>query len=377
MKNQLSKIRLGILGGGQLAKMLALKSHEMGIQPYILSANAQDPAVVVSPYFTQGRLNSKKDLKSFLKKTDLVIFENEFVDMVLLSSLSAQLKAPVHPKPKIMNLLQDRLKQKKLFKKYSIPTANFIAVESQKQIQDLSNMFPEKVVFKKRLQGYDGGGILIVQDVTQTQKIKQFTNKKTKWIAEEYIRFKKELAIILVRNRKKQIVELPLVETYQKNACCLWVKGPCQHEQKDSLVKKLKTMMDKIDYEGVMAFELFDTKEGTLLVNELAPRVHNSGHYSLDALSEDQFSLHIKAVLNLDIKTPKKCSGGFAMLNLLGEKKPTKWLPPAGTKLYWYGKKESRPGRKMGHINNLDSSPNKALTTLVDFLDNMKNKRPA
>ena len=126
-------------------------------------------------------------------------------------------------------------------------------------------------------------------------------------------------------------------------------------------------MMNEIHYEGVMAFELFETKQGTLLVNEIAPRVHNSGHYSLDALSEDQFSLHIKAVLNMELVAPVKISGGFAMLNLLGEKASSQWLPPAGTRLHWYGKMESRPGRKMGHLNNLDSTANKALSTLLNF----------
>ncbi len=375
MKNRLSKVRLGILGGGQLARMMALKSHEMGIQPYILSSHPQDPAAQVTSHFIQGNLNSKKDLKNFLNKVDLVIFENEFVDMTLLSSIVAKSKTPVHPKPKTMHLLQDRMKQKKLLKKHFIPTSNFIEIHSLKQIQNLSKMFPEKIVLKKRLQGYDGTGILIIKDIKKTKEIQQFFGKNIQLIAEEYIPFKKELAIILVRNRKKQIVELPLVETHQKDACCLWVRGPVQHAQKDNLVKKLKVMMNEIDYEGVMAFELFETKEGSLMVNELAPRVHNSGHYSLDALSEDQFSLHIKAVLNLDIQTSKKFTGGFAMLNLLGEKQSKKWLYPPGTKLYWYGKKESRPGRKMGHINNLDSSPNKALVSLLDFLNNMKNKR--
>lgn len=367
MKNRLSTVKLGILGGGQLARMMALKSHEMGIKPYILSSHPQDPAAQITPYFIQGRIDSKKDLKKFLNKVDLAIFENEFLDPTLLYEASIATNTPVHPKPKTMHLLQDRLNQKKLLKKYKIPTAPFIAVSSYKEINTLTNLFPKGTVLKKRQQGYDGYGTLIVKNIKEDKKIKQFLNKKPQLIAEEYIPFKKEMAIILVRNRKKQIIELPLVETYQEQACCLWVKGPYRHQKKDTLVKKLKTMMNQIDYEGVMAFELFETQQGSLLVNEIAPRVHNSGHYSLNALSEDQFSLHIKAVLNLDLQTPKKSSGGFAMLNLLGEKIPSQWLPPAGTTLHWYGKTESRPGRKMGHLNNLDSTPNKALSTLLNL----------
>ena len=347
--------------------MIALKSHEMGIKPYVLSAHPQDPAAQITPYFIQGKINSKKDLKKFLSQVDLAIFENEFLDPVLLHDASIASNTPIHPKPKIMNLLQDRLNQKKLFKKYKIPTARFIEVHSPKQIKALAGLFPAGIVLKKRQQGYDGYGTLITKNILEDKRVQSFLNKKPKIIAEEFIPFKKELAIILVRNRKKQIIELPLVETYQEQARCTWVKGPCRHQKKDSLVKKLKTMMNEINYEGVMAFELFETKKGSLLVNETAPRVHNSGHYSLDALSEDQFSLHIKAVLNMELVSPVKKSGGFAMLNLLGEKTPHQWLPPAGTILHWYGKTESRPGRKMGHLNNLDSTPNKALATLLDF----------
>ncbi len=383
MENRLSKIKLGILGGGQLARMMALKSHEMGIKPYVLSPHPQDPAVQVTPYSIKGKTNSKKDLKHFLSKVDLAVFENEFLDPALLHTASLANNTPIHPKPKIMRILQDRLSQKHLLKKYKIPTASFIEVHSRKQINELTDLFPNGMVLKKRQHGYDGYGICVLEahsaDSQKTSplkesKIKQFTEGKPKLIAEEYIPFKRELALILVRNRKKQIVEFPLVETHQKQACCLWVKGPYRHQKKDTLVKKLKTMINDIDYEGVMAFELFETKTGSLLVNEIAPRVHNSGHYSMNALSEDQFSLHIKAVLNMDIQVPFKLSGGFAMLNLLGEEASPQWLPPPGTTLHWYGKTESRPGRKMGHLNSLSASPNKALAPLLNFLTEIKGK---
>ena len=367
MKNKLSEIKLGIMGGGQLARMMVLKSHEMGIKPFVLSPHLTDPAAQVTPFFIQGKLSSKRDLKKFLKQVDLAVFENEFLDPIQLHEASIANNTPIYPQPKIMHLLQDRLSQKKLLKKYNISTARFIEISSAKHINMINQVFSKSAVLKARRQGYDGYGTLILKNTSDKEPIKQFVDKNKHIIAEEFIPFKKELAIILIRNRKKQIVELPLVETYQENACCVWVKGPCKHPKKDSLVKKLKSLINQIEYEGVIAFELFETKKGDLLVNEIAPRVHNSGHYSLDALSEDQFSLHIKAVLNLDIQTPKKCANGFAMLNLLGEETQKPWLPPAGTRLHWYSKAESRPGRKMGHLNNLDSTANKALATLLDF----------
>ena len=367
MKNKLSEIKLGILGGGQLARMMVLKSHEMGIKPYVLSAEPTDPAAQITSHFIEGKLSSQRDLKRFLRQVDLAVFENEFLDPIQLHEASIANDTPVYPQPKIMHLLQDRLSQKKLLKKYNIPTARFIEISSIKQMNILNQVFPKNSVLKARKQGYDGYGTLILKNTSNKEPIKQFIHKNKYIIAEEYIPFKKELALILVRNRKKQTIELSLVETHQENACCVWVKGPCRHPKKDTLVKKLKSLINQIEYEGVIAFELFETKKGDLLVNEIAPRVHNSGHYSLDALSEDQFSLHIKAVLNMDLQTPTKCANGFAMLNLLGQENNKIWLPPTGTKLHWYSKTESRPGRKMGHLNNLDSTPNKALATLLDF----------
>ena len=372
MENRLSKVKLGILGGGQLARMLSLKCHEMGIKPYVLSPHPQDPACQVTPYFVKGSLSSKRDLKNFLKQVDLTIFENEFLNPSLLHSASLDTNTPIHPTPKVMNLLQDRLNQKQLLTKYKIPTAPFVAVQAKKPFSALTRLFPNGLVLKKRHQGYDGQGTFIVQNFSNKTLVKQaklFIQNHSPLIAEKYVPFKKELAIILVRNRKNQTVELPLVETFQEKACCVWVKGPVRHAKTPALVKKMTHMMKEINYEGVMAFELFETKKGALWVNEMAPRVHNSGHYSLNGLSEDQFSLHIKAVLNMDIQTPLMRAGGFAMLNLLGEQQPPfkKWLPPPNTSLHWYGKKDSRPGRKMGHINSLDRTAQKALSTLLDF----------
>ena len=377
MQNQLAKIKIGILGGGQLARMLALKCHDMGIRPFVLSARPQDPAGQVTPYFVQGKLNSLKDLKKILSRVDLAIFENEFLDSRLLHTASISANTPIHPKPKVMNLLQDRLHQKKLLRKHKIPTARFIDLSDRDGgVSALEGLFPEGAVLKKRHQGYDGYGIFMLHphSKTHTEDARRFAKQNPRLIAEEYIPFKKELALILIRNRNQQFAELPLVETRQENLRCLWVKGPVKHSGQNALIKKLKALLNDINYEGVMAFELFDTKEGALMVNELAPRVHNSGHYSLDALSEDQFSLHIKAVLNMDIKSPLKRAGGFAMLNLLGGQVPGKWLTPAGAVLHWYGKQEGRAGRKLGHLNHLAETPSKALAPLLDFLKKGQKK---
>ena len=380
MENKLSKIKLGILGGGQLARMLALKCHELGIKPFILSANKADPAAEVSAFHMEGDLQSKKHLKKFLKTVDLATFENEFLNMDLLEQAAAAAGRPIHPKPKVMHLLQDRITQKKLLEKHNIPTAYFRSGQGLQDLTAFTRLFPHGAVLKKRRQGYDGGGVKMIKNSKELFKAKNFILKnKDHLMIEEFVPFKKEAALILARSRKRQIVELPLVETHQKNACCVWVKGPSQHKQKNKLVQKLKTFLNHIDYEGVMAFELFDTPSGDLWVNEIAPRVHNSGHYSLDALSECQFTLHIKAVLNLNLTSPMLLKNGFAMLNLLGGEGALNWkhsspskklLNPeaaAPARLYWYGKVHSRLQRKMGHVNVLASTPAKALNRALQI----------
>ena len=167
------------------------------------------------------------------------------------------------------------------------------------------------------------------------------------------------------RNRRGEIAYLPLVESRQEQARCLWVKGPIKLAKMENLKKRISRFLNRVGYEGIIAFELFDSRN-ELIINELAPRVHNSGHYSLDALSEDQFTLHLKAIVNARLRSPHPLGKGFAMLNLLGEKSITpRWQLPAEIKLHWYGKKDNRPGRKMGHINVVGSSPTQALNKVL------------
>jgi 5-(carboxyamino)imidazole ribonucleotide synthase len=222
-------------------------------------------------------------------------------------------------------------------------------------------------------------------------------------IAEEFIPFRRELAVILARSRSGDIVQLPVVETYQENSKCLWVKGPIKEDKVlKALISKFKKLMKTIDYTGVLAFELFDTKTG-YLVNELAPRVHNSGHYSQDAVDIDQFALHLQCILGMKLAQPRLRTKSFAMWNLLGkpdqmtsgssnssseEKSEDRPMggsiqkfgkkPKGGThrnsatieqnlnipigRLHWYGKEKSRPGRKLGHINVVSNlNPDQAL----------------
>ena len=263
--------------------------------------------------------------------------------------------------------------------KHHIPTADFISVKFKNKLslkKNLSNLWSQwgDFVLKSRIGGYDGHGTFIIKKKAQ---IKQIKFPKTNFIAEKFIPFKRELALLSARNKKGQIIFFPLVESFQKQSICLWVKGPAQHKKLKKLKAQIKVFLTDIDYQGLIAFELFDTRS-QLIVNELAPRVHNTGHYSLDALTEDQFTIHLKAISNQSLKSPRLKSKAFAMLNLLGtgakkasfktksllNESSQKYLKKQKISLYWYGKK-SRPGRKMGHLNSAGPSANKALAKLL------------
>ena len=349
-------VKIGILGGGQLARMLALKAHELGIEPHILSPSPRDPAAQVTSYWKRGNPNAEKAVLNFKKNVDVLTFESEFTSAKVLKALSP-LKN-VSPSASLMQILQNRSSQKKLIQKYKIPTSPFVTLSKSDFLSKKFSSFPK--VMKSVLDGYDGKGTFILKK-NNLSKALEFLKKSPGVIVEDFIPFRRELALSIVRSAKGEIISLPLVETKQVENRCLWVKGPVIHKSLPSLIKKLKHFVRSIDYVGIMAFELFDTGE-KLIVNEIAPRVHNSGHYSMNALQEDQFIYQIKAVLGLPLKKPQLLKPGFAMYNLIGSsKKKPSWAQQEIVNLHWYGKDDNRPGRKMGHLNAVGETPTAAL----------------
>ena len=362
----MSDYKIGILGGGQLARMLALRGFELGAQIHIYSESSNDPAAQVTRFSHQGKTDSGSDLKAFLEEVNVATFESEFMDAPLLAKLSKETGTKIFPDPGLMGKIQDRLSQKEMLIKNKVPTTPYMEVST---VEDLEKAFEEfgPIVLKKRRFGYDGNGTFIAKDVKSLASVAlMIDSEEHGWIAEKFIKFKRELACVIVRSRDGSIADLPLVETFQEDSRCLWVKGPVKTTARlTALGANLRKFLKNIDYVGAMGFEIFET-EYDFFINELAPRVHNSGHYSLNALSEDQFSLHMKAVVGLKISSPLPLATGFAMYNLIGSSKNApEWSEiPDGVSFHWYGKKENRPGRKMGHMNAVGLTPDAALTTL-------------
>ena len=345
--------KLGIVGGGQLARMLALSAAPLGLEVHILCEKSTEPAAQVARHWHQGSPQSATDVQEFTKNLQLLTFESEFYDMETFLDLEKKTNLQIFPNPTLMRTLQDRSSQKELLLKHKIPTAPFVHVQTADDLHKSFAHFPKGFVLKKCQGGYDGNGTFYCRNQSDLKKLESLLPGN--FIAESFINFKHELAIVLVRSKDGSLIHLPLVESHQKLSRCDWVIGPIQHPKAKATIKKLSTFLEKIKYVGAIGFELFDAGNKTnteLVVNEIAPRVHNTGHYSQDALSESQFLLHLKAGLGLTLHTPIQKSKSFCMVNLIGQSQNfAKFPQQISGALHWYGKLENRPGRKMGHIN--------------------------
>ena len=354
------QIRVGLLGGGQLARLLAMSAWSLGLEPHVYSPSADDPAAQVTKFWHQGSLDDPQSMAQFFKKVDHVTFESEFVSPDVIRQARPK-KGVLQPPLSALEQIQDRLPQKKLLDQFKVPTAPWLAPQSFAACEAWMKDLDTPVVFKKRRFGYDGYGTFVVKNKKQWEHFKKQHSSIKDFIVEQWIPFKRELAIIVGRNPEGQKTHFPLVESFQKDSRCYWVKGPIKSQKLDRVIRPLWKMLEGVDYVGVMGVEFFEHAK-TLLVNELAPRVHNTGHYTLDTAGPSQFDIHWRCILNH--KLPKKIDtgSGFAMVNLLSEG-PRK--PHLNNTLqeqpHWYGKTDHRLGRKMGHINAQGSSPSLAL----------------
>jgi 5-(carboxyamino)imidazole ribonucleotide synthase len=351
-------LKVGILGGGQLARMLVTAGNEMGFDMHVLCANIAEPAAQVCTHVRIGRTDSEADVNEFLKDVDIVTVESEFINTGMINKVIG--KIPFMPSVNLLETIQDRLTQKELLKKFNIPTSPFLAWNGEKSNEELRQHFKNGFVVKKRRFGYDGYGTFVVRKNDPMPSLKR---DPFGYIVEEFVPFRRELAFSIARNEQDEFAVFPLVESFQVNSRCFWVKGPTKHSKFSGIVAKFKKLMCKTQYCGILAIEMFEHK-GRLLVNELAPRVHNSAHYSMDALDLSQFEAHLRGILGLPLRNPLALCKGFAMVNLLGDDKSSSEVhlarEPVG-RLHWYGKSELRPGRKMGHINAFGKSPDVAL----------------
>ena len=357
------KKTIGILGGGQLARMLILKAHQMGLATVVLAEKITDPAVQVANRWVKGSVHSIKDVRSLLRICDVVTFESEFISADLLKKSTKNMaNTQIYPTISCLGRLQDRLLQKEWLCDFNLPTLEHVKINNKDDIELAFEAFNNKVVFKKRMGGYDGYGTFVIKNQTALRAFKKsIKGEESNFIIEPFVSFKSEKSLILARNTLGQIQFLPMIQSVQKNNQCDYVLGPVNHPAEKKIKQQITAFVNQVNYVGTIAFELFDLGS-ELVINEIAPRVHNTGHFSQDALSVDQFELHLRAILGMNLPENTAKAQAFVMVNLLGQstRVPSIKKFPTGA-FHWYGKTENRKQRKMGHINFIGSNKSKLL----------------
>jgi 5-(carboxyamino)imidazole ribonucleotide synthase len=367
--------RVGVIGGGQLAWMMASAAESLGIELVIQTPHPTDPAVSIASDSIFAAIDDATATAELASRCDVITFENEFINLEALMPL-AQQGVCFRPRLEALAPLLDKYDQRCYLKEIGLPQPGFMTLEGKVgnetlihpasfgQPMNLSELdFP--LVLKARRHGYDGQGTFVIQDSSSLQETwKQLGY--TPVLLEEFIPFERELAVIAARSVAGEVVVYPVVETQQEEQVCRRVLVPAQVSS--SVVEEIEaiahTLLNNLQAVGVFGIELFLTPDGKVLVNEVSPRTHNSGHFTLDACETSQFEQQLRAVTGLPLGSPALKCDGAVMVNLLGyeysqndylDKRQTLASLPR-TFVHWYGKTESRPGRKLGHVTVLCNS---------------------
>lgn len=369
MKNYFSSdFKLGILGGGQLGRMLLTETQKFDIHTSILDGNQNAPCAEICNTFVVGDLLDFDAVYNFGKTVNLLTIEIEKVNLDALDKLEEEGVA-IYPKPKDLRIIQSKARQKNFYVDHKIPTAEF---SHYGYLQELIHSYENDIidfpfVWKAARFGYDGNGVKIVRNREDLENL-----PKVECITEKLIPFKNELAVIVARNAAGEVTTYPVVEMefHPEANQVEYVICPARIDFKIA-EKAREVALDvvrKLDFVGLLAVEMFQTVDDQILVNEVAPRPHNSGHYSIEASYTSQFEQHLRSILNLPLgNTASKVAG--IMVNLVGEEgfsgdvvyeNLNEILKIEGVTPHIYGKKETRPFRKMGHVTIVNSDVDKA-----------------
>ena len=372
-----SNFKLGILGGGQLGKMLLFDTRKFDIQTYVLDPSEEAPCKIACNHFFQGDLMDFETVYNFGKQVDVLTFEIELVNLEALEKLENEGKK-VYPSPKTLKLIQNKGIQKEYYAKHNIPTAPFEKFSNLENLKTAvtSSAVEMPFVWKCTEFGYDGNGVKIVRTIEDLDYL-----PNVECIAEEMVPFKNELAVIVCRNPSGEIKTYPVVEMefHPEANQVEYVICPARIDEKvaDNARAIALEVSKKFNHVGLLAVEMFQTEDDEILVNEVAPRPHNSGHYSIEASYTSQFENHLRAILDLPLgNTDSKVAG--IMVNLTGAEgfsgdviyeNIEKILGWNGVTPHIYGKKQTRPFRKMGHVTIV----NEDITVARKIAEDVKN----
>ena len=354
---------IGIVGGGQLGKMLTLAAKKMGFFVIVTDPTPNSPAGQVADRQIVGDYKDAKATRQLARLSDVITIEAEFVNDEVLQKIASSGKS-VHPSPKTISIIKDKLRQKEFLKKNKIPTAEFVSVQSADDVIKASKKFGYPMYLKAREDAYDGKG----NHLLESEKDINVGFKKLKvrsLYLEKFIPFVKEIAVMVARSITGEVKAYPVVETIHRDSICDTVIAPAKispiaRKRAQALAEKTIKLLKGA---GVFGFEMFLTRDNKVLINEIAPRVHNSGHYTIEASVTSQFEQHIRAITGLPLGSTDMIVKSAVMKNILGTAEGIGFpegldraLRVPGISYHLYGKKDRRIGRKMGHLTVVGDS---------------------
>jgi 5-(carboxyamino)imidazole ribonucleotide synthase len=353
---------IGVIGGGQLAQMLVEAAAKRSVTVAVQTASVQDPAAAGASRLVQADALDPDATRGLVEGCIAVTFENEWIALDALQPLERQ---GVSFRPSLASLapLVDKIEQRELLDTLSIPGPAWVLLRSiDPGAPSLPKGWTFPVMAKAARGGYDGKGTRVLDSIDALAHLLRSVDPAG-WLLESWIDYEQELALIVSRDRFGRVRSLPLVETHQSHQVCDWVLAPASVEQlvEATAYNMAASLLTKLSYVGVMALEFFYGPAG-LMVNEIAPRTHNSGHFSIEACSSSQFDQQLCITADLPVPDPELICPGALMVNLLGlqaeqaaplEERLQRLQQLSGAHLHWYGKNDESPGRKLGHVTVL------------------------
>lgn len=344
----MSRLRIGILGGGQLGRMMALAGYPLDLAFCFYESTPDCPAAALGPVFGDAQ-NSTASLDAFIASADVFTYEFENIPVAWVERIAA--KKPLHPGVQSLAVSQNRLNEKKLFARLNIPSARFAEVNTEQDLKDAAAGLGLPLVVKTVTMGYDGKGQFLLREARQVAECWAQLGAQAPLIAEEFVHFKRELSVIAVRGQDGATVCYPLTENVHHRGILSHSVAPAPFVADNVQLAAehcISSILQELGHVGAMTLEMFETRHG-LMANETAPRVHNSGHWSIEGASCSQFENHVRAVAGLPLGATR-CDKPVAMVNIIGRHPAAHAvLRQADAHLHLYGKSE-REGRKLGHI---------------------------
>lgn len=368
---------IGVVGGGQLGRMFALEARRMGYRVLILDPSPQSPGAMVADWQIQAPLDDPEAGLALARRSDVITLEWENADAGLIRRM--QEIVPVRPGAHVLEAAQHRVREKEAVRRLGIHTADFRAVRTPEELAQGLRELGTPALLKTARGGYDGKGQWLIRNPEEAdQAFTELARAGTELILEQFVPFQMEASILCARSPQGEIAAFPLVENRHRNGILdlSLVPAPLSTAVLREARRVGEALVEGLDVVGLLAAELFITEDERVLVNELAPRPHNSGHLTMEACSVSQFEQQLRAVCGLPLAEPRLLRPAV-MANLLGEDAGTgEQLPEVAdalavpeVSLHLYGKREARPGRKMGHLTALGENTSQALERAVHARD--------